>query len=306
MSILTCAPIFGWCFLFFMLVESQQDLLNGCKLFDLLAYIKPYNVSQEAMLVDHYFSDFEKNISIVYAQRGSCQEYTKCVRASSSAFSTCSVFQTISECTGNTGWPAFVFENCKGDRCELTMSPNATKCHYEQWRKIPAAIAKPCTHDLDDNMLYYRPMGNLNALNGSHCLLPLPKGSKIFKQIECKGKKKDEPYYKWTYEFSHSLSEGNYSCLLRSRCERMEHPLDFICISGKNSANILRRAASTRMAIDILAEAKNKTETTENVTKKIETRVALKPENSAKWENHHCIVTFIGSFSLTLLAVFFA
>lgn len=206
------------------------------------------------MLKDLYFSDI-KSVDVVYAQRGSCQEYSKCVRASSTSFSTCSAFGTISRCMGNQGWMTIIFDECKADRCDIAMPPNATRCHYAQWRKVDAKTAKPCTHDLNDNMLKYRPMANLRALNGSHCLLPLPKGSKIYKQINCKGEKKDEPYYTWTYEFSRSLYEDNYSCLMLSRCKRMENPMDFVCIAGKNGAEILRKAAKTRIARDEKDEA---------------------------------------------------
>ncbi|GMH45467.1 hypothetical protein BSKO_13424 [Bryopsis sp. KO-2023] len=218
------------------------DLAEGCEGFQDLEFITPYNKSQEKMLAKEYFGASEKNVSILFAQRGSCCDYKACLGAGVSSFYLCSLFSTITQCMGFEGWPALVFDNCTDSHCEFVMPPAATKCLYHDgWEMDPYhQAADACSDHTDHVALGVTPM---QELNGSHCMIPLPRGSTLLKQMECSDPG-NEHWMRWWFDFLRPVSKSPFACLWLSKCKTLEDPLDFICIRGKKDAvKILRETA---------------------------------------------------------------
>lgn len=229
--------------------SSAQDLKEQCKEFEALEFIRPYRKAEEKLLTAHYFgknASKDGDFSVVFAQRGSCLDYKDCFLTQTSSFSTCRALKTMSRCTERSeNTTSFLFDNCTRNHCEMIMSPKQTRCMYESWRQVNASekAKGTCIPDPDDTLLRPRPLSIHRPSNGSHCLLPLPKDSKIFKQIECRDPG-NEPWFRWWYNFTVSISPKRYACLLLSNCHRVEDPLDFLCLSGKNAVQELEKISN--------------------------------------------------------------
>ncbi|GMH45514.1 hypothetical protein BSKO_13471 [Bryopsis sp. KO-2023] len=243
------------------LIHDGPGLVEGCKTFDSLEFIQPYNKSEEKMLTEAYFGEKKgsgKNVTVVFAQRGSCLDYKGCFRASGSTFTLCSAFSTITHCMGFEGWPALVFDNCTKSHCEFVMPPKAAKCLYSDWRGLDPFHKVPgtCLADTEDVLLGVTTLRNLRAFNGSHCMIPLPRGATVLKQMECRDPG-NEPWMRWWFDFLRPISNEPFACLWLSRCKTLDDPMDFICIQGgKDDVKVLRRLArrAFKEAVKIEAE----------------------------------------------------
>ncbi|GMH41814.1 hypothetical protein BSKO_09724 [Bryopsis sp. KO-2023] len=233
-----------------------EGLKEECVEFEALEFLGRYRKAEEKLLTAHYFGkNASRGADVVFAQRGSCLDYKDCFLAETSSFSTCRALKTLTRCQGGSGDSvSLLFNNCTRDQCELVLNPTETRCMYQAWRQDDGLkkAKGTCMPDPDDTLLKARPMSVHRPYNGSHCLLPVPEGSKILKQIECRDPG-NEPWFRWWYDFSESLSKKPYACLLISSCQDVEDPLDFLCLSGKHAVRELKKIANKMPPVSLTA-----------------------------------------------------
>lgn len=174
------------------------------------------------------------NVSVVYMRQATCAGRSTGPQVKAQMFSFCYYWDAVMFCMGLNH--EIIFPNCSGKVCSLLFPPEAYQCLNVALNTEPSDPDSMCDLILNDpDALPNREEQDWITAGWGHldtpaCYAAWPLGTKFVREISCINHK---PQLTLEMHMSQSFGEGNFSCMMATRCYKPTDTMYMMCAEKK-------------------------------------------------------------------------